>query len=312
MKIVFFGNPSFASNCLKFLNSLDYIKLLLVVTNPDKKMGRGQKYQMSDVKKTALKFSNQLLKIYNFNDNVTFNKIKEANADLFVVVAYKYLPEKIYTLAKYGAINLHASLLPKYRGSSPIQYALINGDNKTGLTTFFINNNIDCGNIIHQEQININNKVTFTELYNQLSLLSDLVLDITLKKIIKNPKQSHYIQQKDYKESDNKSLAPKIKSKDFKINFNNKSIDIHNKIRALNYKGAFATFNGSRVKLFNTFYDLNNNKLNIGDFILSKNENLLIGTAKGVLIVGKLQLENRKIINSKNFYNSYNLNGKFE
>ena len=147
MKIVFFGNPEFAATSLEHLNTFNNISIELVITNPDKKMGRGLIQKMSSVKETAIKLSYKTLECNDLLDNDLYNTLKSINADLFIVVAYKFIPEKIYKLAKKGAINLHASLLPKYRGASPIQYALLNGDDKTGLTTFYLNNAIDKGNI---------------------------------------------------------------------------------------------------------------------------------------------------------------------
>ena len=150
MKIVFFGNPEFAATSLEHLNSFNNITIELVITNPDKEMGRGLIQKMSPVKETARKLSCEILECNNLLDNNLYNSLKSINADLFIVVAYKFIPERIYRLPEKGAINLHASLLPKYRGASPIQYALLNGDDKTGLTTFYLNNSIDKGNIISQ------------------------------------------------------------------------------------------------------------------------------------------------------------------
>ena len=185
MKVVFFGNPEFASSSLTYLNDINDISIELVVTNPDKKSGRGLKKTMTPVKEKALSLSYKILECDNLKSNDFYQSLLKVNADLFIVVAFRFLPKKIFTLPKIGTINLHASLLPKYKGASPIQYALINGDNKTGLTTFYINEFIDCGKIITQEEIVIDDRIDFISLYKKLSKLSEKILYDTIK-IIKN------------------------------------------------------------------------------------------------------------------------------
>ena len=211
MKIVFFGNPEFAATSLEHLNSFNNISVELVITNPDKKMGRGLIKKTSPVKETALKFSYKILECNDLLDDNLYNTLKSINADLFIVVAYKFIPEKIYRLPKKGAINLHASLLPKYRGASPIQYSLLNGDDKTGLTTFYLNNAIDKGNIISQLELPINDRITFNDLYKELSILGKTILKDTINKIISNKDQSMIVNNKK-----NEYRAPKIKKTDYK------------------------------------------------------------------------------------------------
>ena len=307
MKIVFFGNPQFAACSLEYLNKSKKITIESVITNPDKKMGRGLDKQSTDVKKVANKYSNNIIELHSFNNKEFVNNLKKINADLFIIVAFKYIPKAIFTIPKFGSINLHASLLPSYRGASPIQYAILNGENYTGLTTFFINNKIDTGDIILQKEIKINDTITYIDLYNKMSLLGGALLEQTILNI-KNNRKDILVKQKNEKEY---PKAPKITKNDYIILWSNSSMYIHNQIRALNYKGAYAKFNNYRIKFFETYFNLEYNDLSNGEFILH-NDDMLIGTGKGVLIVKRVQLESKHKITAKEFYNSNYLKGKFE
>jgi len=306
MKIVFFGNPEFAASSLKHLNKIQNISIELVVTNPDKKSGRGLSKKMSAVKKTALDLSYSIYECDNLKNDNIYNFLKSIDADLFIVVAYKYLPQKIYKLPKYGTINLHASLLPKYRGASPIQYALINGEKKTGLTTFYINKHIDEGNIISQLEIPINDRIIFNELYTNLAELSKDILEDTLKKISTNKDKSTIINNKK-----NEYIAPKINKEYFKINWNDSSFNIHNKIRALSYKGAYGLYADKRIKFYDTYYSNISLGLNIGQFKINNNT-LLIETGSGHIQSKYIQLEGSKKITALDFMNSNIVTHKFE
>ena len=145
LKLIFFGTPKFAVDSLHEIN-LNYT-VNCVVTSPDKKSGRGQKITQSEVKNYAEKNNIQILQPDNLNDKEFINKIKEINPDIIIVVAFRKLPAEIFSIPKYGTINLHASLLPNYRGAAPINWCLINNEAKTGVTTFFINEKIDQGDI---------------------------------------------------------------------------------------------------------------------------------------------------------------------
>jgi len=296
MNIVFFGNPLFSAECLKHLNNIENVNIALVVTNTDKKMGRGLLSQPSPVKKTAIKYSNNILEVEDLDSELFLKKIKEIPADLFIVVGYKYLKEKIYSHVRYGAINLHASLLPKYRGASPIQYAIMNGDQKTGLTTFYLNNKIDQGDIIYQLEYKIKKNALFQEVYSDLMTLSKQALIKTLNIISSN----HTI---DINERGVSSYAPKITKEDFIIDWSKSALSIHNKIRALSYRGAYGFYRKKRVKFFDTFIYKTLQKNNIGDFYY-KNNTIYIQTGKDCLAVSKLQTEGRRAINANDFYNS--------
>ena len=299
MNIVFFGNPEFAAKSLEYLNNFNDINILSVVTNSDKRMGRGRKLTSTSVKILAQKFSNKLIEVNDLNSSKTNKLLNSLNADLFIVVAYKILPKSIYTLPKYGSINLHPSLLPKYQGPSPIQYTLINGDNETGLTSFFINDKIDQGDIIYQKKFLINDTVDYTELYENFLLISKEVLRKTIDKIL--DKSSKYISQDNISQE---LKAPKIKKSDLIINWNKSSIEIHNQIRALSYIGVYTYYNDKRLKLYLSSYSSKVDKnIQPGEAIYT-NSKLSIGTGCGILYIKEVQLEGAKKIKIGDFINS--------
>ena len=307
MKIVFFDNPEFAAKSLEYLNSFNDINIELVVTNPDKKMGRGLVKKKSPVKKKSLDLSLKIFECNDLKDDILYHNLKKINADLFIVIAYKFIPKSIYQLAKNGAINLHASLLPKYRGASPIQYALLNGEDKTGLTTFFLNDKIDRGKIISQLETPIDDLMTFDDLYNKLSFLSKDILKDTIIKIKSGLSYPEIVNN-----DNNQYLAPKITKNDYKINWEDTALNIHNKIRAFSYKGAYALYKNKRIKFFDTYYSSKVISDNNGFFILGDSNNLLIATKTGHLIVNYVQIEGSNKISANDFMNSNPNVQKFE
>jgi methionyl-tRNA formyltransferase len=176
MKLVFMGTPEFALPSLeKLFNSRH--KIAAVVTAPDKERGRGQKVSFTPVKEFALEKNIPLLQPEKLKDENFLEKLKEINADLFIVVAFRILPEDVFALPPKGSFNLHASLLPKYRGAAPIQWALINGEKETGVTTFALEKKVDTGNIFLQEKTEILSEDNFGSLHDRLSIIgSDVVL----------------------------------------------------------------------------------------------------------------------------------------
>ena len=299
MKIVFFGNPEFAAKSLEYLNDFDDISIELVVTNPDKRMGRGLAKKMSPVKRTSLDLSLKIFECNNLKDTILQTTLKSIEADLFIVIAYKFIPKSIYELAKQGAINLHASLLPKYRGASPIQYAILNGEDKTGLTTFYLNDRIDRGRIISQLELPIDDLIIFNDLYYKLSFLSKQILYDTIAKI-KSGADCLDIANT----SPNKYLAPKITKDDYKIDWEESALNIHNKIRAFSYKGAYSLYSNKRIKFFDTYYSSKIISNDNGQFMLDDTNTLLISAKKGHLRVSYIQIEGSKRISANDFMNS--------
>ena len=300
MKIVFFGNPDFCFYPLKKLNNSNH-ELISVVTSTDRKSGRGLKFVPSFVKKTALNFDIPIIEVDDIKSKEFEERLVSLEADLFVVVAFKFLPDSIINIPKYGSINIHPSLLPKYRGSSPIQYALLNGDVKTGVSIIHLNSKIDSGAILGQEKIDISSISTFGEMYKKLGILSsDLIIkvinDINRKKI--NP----VIQ-----DESKKTLAPKIKKEDLKIDWNNSSLDIHNKIRAFDpFPGAYCFLNEKRIKLFGSSeFNCDDNNLKEPGEVMIKDKLLLIKTnTKKMINISMVQLEGKNKILSSDFIKS--------
>ena len=182
LKLIFFGTPQFAVDSLHEIN-LNY-KVNCVVTSPDRKSGRGQKITQSEVKIYAMKNNIKILQPDNLNDEEFINQIKEISPDIIIVVAFRKIPAEIFSIPKYGTINLHASLLPNYRGAAPINWCLINNEIKTGVTTFFINEKIDQGDILLKEEVNISDMDNFGSLYNKLSSIGSRLLITTIKGVL--------------------------------------------------------------------------------------------------------------------------------
>lgn len=296
MRIVFFGNPDFCFHPLISLYKSDN-NLLSVVTNTDRKSGRGLKYTSSFVKQTALDLNIPIVETDNVSSEILYNQLKQLNADLFVVVAFSILPDKIINLPKYGSVNIHPSLLPKYRGSSPIQYALLNGDNETGVSLISLNKRIDSGAILAQKTFPLDKNANFGYLYEKLSLLGSEMLIDTIKKI-KNNSSTPIIQ-----DETKKTLAPKIRKGQYKIDWNNSSWQIHNQIRAFDpFPGAYGIFNNKRIKLFGSLVEKENISNNtVSGQLLLYEDKLLIKVGSGLISVSHIQLEGKNKVLSKDF-----------
>ena len=260
-------------------------------------MGRGLKLRSTSVKEFSVKKNIKICEVDNLHCDKFISRLEKINADLFIVIAYKILPSSIFLLPRLGTVNLHASLLPQYRGSSPIQYSLINGDKKTGLTTFFINKKIDAGDIIYQEEIPVSEKINYIELSTKMIDKSYSILYNTIN-IIENNTNPVIINN-----NHQSSLAPKIKKGDYLIDWNTAAVNVHNKIRALVYKGAYSFLNKKRVKFFNTSYLRKAHNFPIGSFKLFERQ-LLIACKNGFLLSEKVLIEGSRKIKAVDFYNS--------
>jgi len=298
MKVIFFGTPEFAIPSLKILYDNGY-EISAVVTVPDKEKGRGLKPEPSLVKKFALSLGLKVLEPVNLKDENFINQLKEINPDLGVVVAYRILPREVYSLPKYGTFNLHASLLPKYRGAAPIQWAIINGEKVTGVTTFFLQDKVDTGNIILQREVPIDDEDNFQTLHDKLSQIgSDLVLE-TVKLI----ETGNY----ELKSQDDSlaTLAPKITKEICQINWNQSAIKIHNLIRGLSpVPGAFTKLGDKMIKIFRSKLSDENSENEPG-LIEIKEDEILVNTADKKLSILELQPESRKKMSAKEFLLGY-------
>jgi methionyl-tRNA formyltransferase len=308
LRIVFMGTPEFAVSILDNLYHSHH-QIVGVVTATDKPAGRGQKVKSSAVKEFAVENNLHLLQPESLKDESFIAQLKALNADLFVVVAFRMLPELVWTIPPKGTINLHASLLPQYRGAAPINWAIINGEVKTGVTTFFINQNIDTGKIIDSRETQITENMSVGELYQQLMELgSELTLE-TVNEIAKDE-----VQAKSQADFPNKELkhAPKIYRETGKIHWDNSANINHNLIRGLSpYPGAWTMLYNSKKQEFVQFKLLDS----IRSGIQVKNSKMLLLHENGILlpcndeylIVSRLQPEGKRAMHFKEFIAGHNL-----
>jgi len=297
MKIVFLGTPEFAVPSLKMLALTKNIGISTVVTQPDKAVGRKQTLTAPPIKATALELG--LPVIQPKNKQSLIESLKDLKADFFVVIAFgMLLPKEILKMPKYGCINVHASLLPKYRGASPIQESLLNGDKETGISIIKIDEELDHGDVFFIKRIPIEKEDNLISLSNRLAETSSIVLPLVLHDIIKQNlsplAQLHR----------NATFCRKIRKEDGKIDWENKTAEeINNMLKAYTpWPLIYTDFNGKKIQILET--TISNDKIAPGKFILDNNI-LKIGTKKGSLIPKTVQLEGKKPMDIKSFINGY-------
>jgi len=287
MNIVFFGTPDFAVPSLIKIQKSKH-EIIAVVTSASKPSGRGLTIKPSAVNVAASELDIPIIEVGSKFDNSILENLQNLNIDIFIVVAFRILPEKIFSIPNHGTVNLHASLLPKYRGSAPIHHAILNGDKETGVTTFRIQRKVDSGDIYLQRKYKLNNVVTTGMVWDDLSHIgADLLLE-TLDKL-----EEGKIEPK----TQNDTLfspAPKLESIQFQIHWTHSALEIHNQIRAFSPKpGAYTFWNGKRIKLFNSEVSKCKTKLGVGKGIIN-NDSLLIGTSCKNLRIYDVQLEGKR------------------
>ena len=305
-KIIFFGTPDFALKSLELINS--HCDILCVVTSQDKKSGRGLRIHQSEVKKFSI-INNILIKQPEDLKNIDFiNQIKSMNADLFIVVAFRKIPKEVYSIPKLGTINLHASLLPDYRGAAPINWALINNEKVTGVTTFFINEKIDHGDIISKKEVLIDNDDDYKSLYRKLSIIGSNLLLETIMIVFKGKFQ--IISQS---KVNNKKKAPKLNSENTRINWEDNTEKILGMIRGLSPSPGSWTIlkngdNEVRMKIIKANFYRNNllDKKNLGKLSIVGN-NIYINTKGGQINCTIVQIENKKEMSAKDLLNGYQI-----
>ncbi len=300
MKIIFMGTPDFAIPSLqKILESKH--ELRAVVTAPDKERGRGQKVSYTPVKEFAIKNNIPVLQPDNLRNEDFISQLKTFNADIFVIVAFKILPREIFTIPPKGSFNLHASLLPKYRGAAPIQWALIRGEKKTGVTTFALEDKVDTGNIYIQEKIEIDEEDNFGSLHDKLSILGANVVIRTLDLI----ETGNF----EFKLQDNSlaTSAAKITKNICKIDWQNPAQEIHNLIRGLSpMPGAYFSYENKIIKVYKSKIMTGENMMP-GKIVSTKNR-LVIGCGKDTLSIEELQLEGKKKLTVDAFLRGFKFN----
>lgn len=289
------GTPYFAVESLKKLFESGY-NIVGVITAIDKKRGRGRKIQFSPIKEFALENNLKIFQPPNLKDEKFISSIKKLNADLFVVVAFRMLPEILINIPPLGCINLHASLLPNYRGAAPINWVIINGEKETGLTTFFINSKIDEGNIIEKERVTIDNGENAGTLHDKLMNKGSKLVLTTVKKIFDGNYKS-LVQKLD----GNEKKAPKIDKNTCNINLNQSSQEILNLINGLSpYPCAKIITNGNQYKIIKAKTLRGINVDNTGLFIYL--DKIILKNNKGELLeILEIQKEGKKIMKSTEF-----------
>lgn len=309
LRIVFMGTPDFAVTTLDTLFTNGY-NIVGVVTVPDKPSGRGKKIQESAVKSFAKKHHLNLLQPDNLKDEGFVNNLKQLQPDLQIVVAFRKLPEIVWSLPKYGTFNLHASLLPQYRGAAPINWAIINGETTTGVTTFFINDIIDSGNIIFYDKVDILPSDTFGELHDKLMKVGAGIVVKTINAISSNT--INPIKQETYNIlNKNIKIAPKIFKADCRINWAKSSSDIFNFIRGLSpYPTAFMellspTSEKYTLKVFGG-HVVNEETLYVPGSINTNGKTFLnVSCSDGWISIDHLQLMGKKDMNIDQFLRGF-------
>ncbi len=318
MKVVFMGTPDFAVASLDAINKSKH-EVVGVVTNIDKKSGRGQKVSVSPVKTYALENNLTLLQPEKFKNEEFLLELKALNADLFVVVAFRMLPEVVWAMPPKGTINLHGSILPNYRGAAPLNWAIINGDKETGASTFFIEKEIDTGEVIDIAKLPIGENTTAGELHDELMIVGAKTLVGTLDKI--EVGEGNGIPQNELIKGDEKP-APKIFKETCQIDWNKSAQEVHDLVRGLSpYPVAWSnfTFKGKQVvaKVFETRItekvklvdgvEVAVEQLAVGKIKTDNKTFLNVGCKEGNVSIISIQLPGKKRIDIKSFLNGFKL-----
>ena len=303
LKVVFFGTPDFARASLEAIHTSAH-EVVGVVTVADKASGRGQKVHQSPVKTYAVEHDLPLFQPEKLRDDEFLSQIQSLNADIFVVVAFRMMPKVLFSMPRLGTFNLHASLLPDYRGAAPINYAVINGETKSGVTTFFINEKIDEGNILLQAETEISPE-------DNAGMLHDRLMEIGAKLVVEtlDGLAEGKLTEIPQNQKENPKTAYKIFKEDTKIDWEKEVEVIHNFIRGMSpYPAAFTVLEvGGEQKILKIFkgkfQKIEHSKEN-GEIEISKNE-FKIYAKNGVYFPEELQLEGKKRMNLKDFLNGF-------
>jgi len=298
MKIIFMGTPEFAVPALQAILESAH-EVLAVVTAPDKPVGRGLKIKPSPVKELALDYEIPVLQPEKLSDPEFIHQLTDFQAELFVVVAFRILPKAVFSIPTNGTINLHASLLPRYRGAAPINWVLMNGESETGITIFFIEKQVDTGKMILQEKVPISPDENAGSLHDKLMTFGADVLVDAIDMIEDNEVEPML-------QTGEVTLAPKITKEMCRINWNNGTIQIHNLVRGLSpYPGAVASLKSKILKIFTTQpLEMTLPAGTVPGTILELNTKtglIAVATGDGVLALRELQFEGKKCMCSAEF-----------
>ena len=292
IRIAYFGTPEFAASQLEAILKAGY-EVAVVVTMPDKPAGRGRKIQYSDVKKTALEHQLPLLQPEKLKDSAFLEQLASYQANLFIVVAFRMLPAVVWQMPALGTFNLHASLLPQYRGAAPINFAIINGETETGLTTFFLNEEIDKGAVIMREKVAIRSDETAGELHDELMLLGNKTVVETIQKIESGDFKA--LPQDELAENQALKPAPKITKEFCNVDWNRDCLTVYNHIRGLSpYPAAHTQLiseNGETIdlKIYASEIEANIPNIAVGSIVTDNKKYLKIALSDGFIHLTHVQ-----------------------
>lgn len=310
MRIVFMGTPDFAVPSLAILHEHGY-DIAAVITAPDKPAGRGRQIRTSAVKDYALRNNLPVQQPEKLKDPQFIARLQALNADLFIVVAFRMLPEVIWQMPPEGTFNLHASLLPQYRGAAPINRAIMNGETETGLTTFFLQHEIDTGLILMQEKIAIGENETAGELHDRLmergaQLVLQTVIGLENREI--QPVAQDTLINAEEHAGRGLRTAPKLFKEDCRIDWTEAPGQIHNQIRGLSpYPTAFTTLNGKQLKIFKSRPVMQTHNEATGNFSTDQKTYLKVAAKGGFVYLEELQLEGKKRMAVQEFLKGYRI-----
>ncbi|MDB3816946.1 methionyl-tRNA formyltransferase [Clostridioides difficile] len=289
MKIVFMGTPDIAVPCLQKIIDEKY-EILGVVTQPDKPKGRGKKLGMSPVKELAIENNIPVYQPVKARDKEFIDKIKSLNPDVIVVVAFgQILPKEILEIPKLGCINVHVSLLPKYRGAAPINWVIINGEEKTGVTTMYMDEGLDTGDMILKTEVNLDENITAGELHDKMMNIGAETLKETLR-LIEEGNASREVQN-----HEEFSYAPIMNKSLGNIDFSKSAREIHNLVRGVNpWPSAYTTYNDVIMKVWKTKVLDEKSTKDVGTIIDVSKDGIKVSTIDNVLLIEEIQMPNKK------------------
>lgn len=315
IRIAYFGTPEFAASQLEAIIAAGY-EVAVVVTMPDKPAGRGRKIQYSDVKQAALEHGLPLLQPEKLKDPEFLEQLAAFEANLFVVVAFRMLPAVVWQMPELGTFNLHASLLPQYRGAAPINFVIINGESETGLTTFFLNEEIDKGAVIMREKVAIRPDETAGELHDELMLLGNKVVVETIKKIEDGNVQA--LPQDELLENQPLKPAPKITKEFCSIDWSQDCQTVYNHIRGLSpYPAAHTQLVSTEgeaieMKVFSAQIESRETGLPVGSVVTDNKKYLKIALRDGFIGLTKVQQAGKKAMPIDDFLRGTQFQGAWE
>lgn len=305
-RIVFLGTPEFAVASLDALVKAGY-NVIAVVTAPDKPAGRGMQLQQSAVKKFAVHHQIEILQPLKLKDPAFIDSLKKLEADLQVVVAFRMLPEIVWDMPLMGTINVHGSLLPQYRGAAPINWAVINGEKETGVTTFKLQHVIDTGDILLQEKMTIGPDETAGEIHDRMMKLGADLLVATVDGLVKGTLEERP-QNEIIETAGNLKHAPKIFTETCRINWQQPADNIHNLIRGLSpYPGAFTILNEKTLKIYKSSKEFTKHSFEAGTVHSDGKNYLKFACLDGFIAVNELQLEGKKRMLTADFLRGHRL-----